>query len=444
MTRLDHKQDDAMVLVVGDVAAAEQLSRTQSHPVVQVDNYLDALGEMSNRELHALVGQVGPMRTSLEATVRAVRQVAPSSRLVLVAQASDEPDAMRAVRLGFDDYLIGPFGPGELAAAIDHRDATPHEADKKVELEVDADVSLPRITERARPAVSNDSDDLALVEKLLTRRAEMRDQAVRVIQRELKTSDVRWSAENVLDVRTCVPITYEQQQLGYLSSDECGLEELAEWGDWLARWLALEARITQLNHMALHDELTGVWNRRYFDKFLDSVVRRAKEQRFRVTVLIFDIDDFKQYNDQYGHAAGDAILRAAAKLMDSVVRKHDVVARIGGDEFGVIFWDGDKSRQDKDGGTQEHPQSIPRIAARFQKAICSHKFPQLADLAPGTLTISGGLASYPWDGQTPDELVKLADKMLLKSKAQGKNAITFGPGAMKVCQVMEDDRGKQS
>ncbi len=149
-----------------------------------------------------------------------------------------------------------------------------------------------------------------------------------------------------------------------------------------------------------------------------------------MTLLVFDIDDFKIYNDRYGHAAGDEILRETARLMQSFVREHDVVARIGGDEFAVIFWDAGERRRPN----SAHPQSVRHAAERFQKAIYNHSFPKLAHEAPGTLTISGGLASFPWDGRSPEELLERADAMAMKSKRQGKNAITFGPGAQRACQ----------
>src|SRR4029079_13318259 len=127
---------------------------------------------------------------------------------------------------------------------------------------------------------------------------------------------------------------------------------------------------------------------RYFHRFLATILERAARERFRLTLLLFDIDNFKGYNDRYGHAAGDEILRETARLMQSVVRKGDVVARIGGDEFAVIFWDAEEPRQP----TSQPPQSVLGAAQRFQRAICEHRFPKLLDQAPGTLTISGGLA----------------------------------------------------
>lgn len=204
------------------------------------------------------------------------------------------------------------------------------------------------------------------------------------------------------------------------------LAQLTVWADWLVHWLRLEAQFTRLRDLAMKDELTGVWNRRYFNHFLKKILERAATDRQQVTLLVFDIDDFKRYNDAYGHAAGDEILQGVAHLMRSSVREHDVVARIGGDEFAVIFWDaGEEPRK----AHSKHPDDVLNAAKRFQQAVIDHRFPKLLDQAAGTLTISGGLAGFPWDGRTPEELLEAADTMAMQSKQQGKNAITFGPGA---------------
>ena len=199
---------------------------------------------------------------------------------------------------------------------------------------------------------------------------------------------------------------------------------LAPWADWAARWLALGRQTHQLRELAMRDELTGVWNRRYFNRFLARILERAAADRQQVTLLVFDIDDFKGYNDRHGHAAGDAILAGAAQLMESTVRAHDVVARIGGDEFAVIFWDPRGRREEG----SRHPDDVLEIARRFQRGVTTLRFPQLSAEAPGRLTISGGIAGFPWDGRTPAELLQKADLMALESKAQGKNAITLGAG----------------
>lgn len=464
-----------ITLVVADAPLAERLRRAAPdlEPVVHVEGYLEALGELSRRPARTVVGRLAPLAAALDATARALRQMAPQAQLLLVCEADHEPDAMRAVRLGFDDYFIEPLAADRLIDALTHHDNgddfapydDPHqEADaapdtitrpdpapdptvKPKHPEPDLPVAsaptpAPAHADaegEAQPSskrlVSGKLGDIDLVEQLLRDRAGLRDLAVRLITQRLGHDDLRWTEAPDKALATNVPVTFANQTLGYLASGTTPAAELAGYANWLARWATLEKHLSHLSDLALRDQLTGVWNRRYFDKFLQSIVERAHVERFRVTLMLYDIDNFKDYNDRYGHPAGDEILVETARLMHEVVRKHDIVARIGGDEFAVIFWDAEPPRRT----SSEHPHSVRTAAERFQKAVCQHRYPKLAEQAHGTLTISGGLASYPWDGQTPQQLIDLADQMLLESKNQGKNALTFGPGAMRACGLLNED-----
>ena len=184
--------------------------------------------------------------------------------------------------------------------------------------------------------------------------------------------------------------------------------------------------LSSLTRLATEDDLTGLKNRRYAREFLRQIIERAKEENMRLTLLIFDIDNFKHYNDVYGHAAGDDILRQAAILMRNCCRKHDVVARIGGDEFAVIFWDAPKESDLENGrraAQAEHPHEIFFIAERFRRELNAAHLPSLGPEGKGVLTISGGLAGFPRDGSSVEELFEQADKGLLEAKRSGKNRI---------------------
>jgi two-component system cell cycle response regulator len=226
-------------------------------------------------------------------------------------------------------------------------------------------------------------------------------------------------------------VLHHQRTLGELRASHADQATLNGLAAWLARWLMLREQQDQLRVAAFTDDLTGAYNRRYFDRFLKTALAQASEQRQSVTVLCFDIDDFKKYNDRYGHTAGDDILRETVRLLKSVIRPTDRVCRIGGDEFAVIFHEPAGPRDP----ASKPPASIAQIASRFQRQICEHRFPKLAEEAPGTLTISGGLATFPWDGRTAEELLDRADQLACASKRQGKNAITVGPGAQRVCRL---------
>ena len=188
------------------------------------------------------------------------------------------------------------------------------------------------------------------------------------------------------------------------------------------------ARMRLLENLATTDELTGLKNRRYLWEFSRQIIKLAKAEGGRVTLLVFDIDDFKHYNDRYGHTVGDDILKQAAVLMQRSCREHDVVGRIGGDEFAVVFWDGPhKEGADESGERRsaqaEHPREAIFIAKRFQKELEGAELNLLGPKGKGVLTISGGLASFPRDGETVEELFRQADEALLEAKRSGKNRI---------------------
>ena len=180
---------------------------------------------------------------------------------------------------------------------------------------------------------------------------------------------------------------------------------------------AAARRTESLHQLAVTDHLTGAYNRRYFYARTDEVLDEAAAHGLRVTLLLYDIDDFKRYNDRYGHAAGDEILRETAALMKSICREHDVVARIGGDEFAVLFWDAPRAPG------SARLKSAFDLADRFRRTVETLEFRSLGSEAKGVLTISGGLASFPADGKTCRDLLRQADKAIKAAKKSGKNAI---------------------
>ena len=224
-----------------------------------------------------------------------------------------------------------------------------------------------------------------------------------------------------------------------------------------------DMKIRELEKLATEDELTGLKNRRYIWEFSRQIIEHAKKENGRVTLLIFDIDNFKHYNDVYGHSAGDEVLEQAAVLMQRCCRSHDVVGRIGGDEFAVIFWDEAKRKPlqtkrltaesaedaekeiknkssavsansavkklplkeetERRSAAAEHPKEPIFIAKRFRTELEKTELGLLGPEGKGVLTISGGLASFPNDGSTIRQLFDQADTALLEAKRSGKNRI---------------------
>lgn len=261
--------------------------------------------------------------------------------------------------------------------------------------------------------------------------------ALDLIRERLGRDDLRFVAD---PNERGVPVTSADHVWGVIAADDphwidrSGRSAIEPHAAWLGAWMRLEAQQRELRLSAFTDDLTGAWNRRYFVRFLSAAIERSRLARRTLTLLYFDIDDFKSYNDVHGHDAGDEILVETVRLLRSVIRPSDRVCRVGGDEFVVIFYQPEGPRDP----SSTPPESIYDLAMRFQQQICNHNFPKLGDNAQGTLTISGGLASYPWDGADAESLLSVADELALNSKRQGKNVITLGKGAQDVCHLPRD------
>ncbi|MFA5860017.1 MAG: sensor domain-containing diguanylate cyclase [Elusimicrobiota bacterium] len=166
----------------------------------------------------------------------------------------------------------------------------------------------------------------------------------------------------------------------------------------------------KIQEMTVHDELTGVYNHRYFKDVIRKELDLAHRYTQPLSVSIIDIDNFKHYNDTNGHVAGDGVLRQVAQLLSKGVRKTDIVARYGGEEFGLIF-----PATDKDGALI--------VLEKLRKDIESFPFPFGEKQPQGKLTISLGVSTFPVDAAEIRDLIEFADKGLYIAKNNGKNRI---------------------
>jgi len=315
------------------------------------------------------------------------------------APLNPSPPSSPAPRASSVTNAFSPTGAGR-----DAPDTAPMPAPK-------ASASLPRL------------GDIDLVRALLSETRVVRETAQTLLRQQTGWSDLTLNGDAPHD-QGCA-VVHDSVTYGFLSSKSAGPKQLAPWAAWLGHWLALEAKFAELDEQAHRDELTGAWNRRSLHQFLHSHIPLAASRRRPVTVMVFDIDDFKSYNDRFGHDAGDTILRETVALLQSVIRKGDRVFRIGGDEFAVIFADLEAPREP--GST--HPETVEGLADRVRQQIRQMRFPKLGLDAPGTLSISAGLATFPWDSHEAGALLCLADQRAMESKRRGKNGITFGPTA---------------
>lgn len=172
-------------------------------------------------------------------------------------------------------------------------------------------------------------------------------------------------------------------------------------------------RAQQLRRLSTVDRLTGVYNRGYFDERLNAELSRARRQGEPLAVVMLDVDHFKRFNDTFGHAAGNAALRTVSWLVRHAVRRSDVVARYGGEEFVMVL------------PATDLPQALAKTE-HLRQAVARHgiRLPKQQSLA--YLTISLGVAVYPADGVSADDLLDRADERLFQAKQAGRNRVV-GP-----------------
>lgn len=173
---------------------------------------------------------------------------------------------------------------------------------------------------------------------------------------------------------------------------------------------ALQNSREELEHLARHDPLTGLPNRRAFQERLDHALARAQRSGERFALLFIDVDNFKNINDRWGHEGGDAVLKIVAMRLDSTTRKADAVARMGGDEFVVLL------------DNPSHREDITNIAEKLLESVRSPILHGGHELQVG---FSIGISQYPDDGSTVAELMARADHAMYDAKAAGRNRFRF-------------------
>lgn len=223
-------------------------------------------------------------------------------------------------------------------------------------------------------------------------------------------------------VRSAV-VAHRGRTFGRLEGAATPPESLAAWASSLSAWLHAAEAHHRLLELAYVDDLTGAGNRRGFERFLTQAIETAQLRGRPLSLMAWDVDNFKKYNDRFGHAAGDEVLRETVTLLQAVVRRGDRVFRIGGDEFVVVFSDPSSPREEGSNPVE----SVDQLASRFQARIRDMRLPQLGEEGLGEVSVSAGLALFPRDGHDAATLLAAADRRAIESKRRGKDMITFGP-----------------
>jgi diguanylate cyclase (GGDEF)-like protein/PAS domain S-box-containing protein len=219
----------------------------------------------------------------------------------------------------------------------------------------------------------------------------------------------------------CLPLTVQGETLGVLSLLEnpsrkgrypIGLQQLVMTvGETIKLSLSNLKLRDELRQQAIHDPLTGLFNRRYLDETLPRELHMAQRRNAPLSVVMLDLDDFKQFNDSFGHGPGDSLLREFGRVLREHLRKSDISCRFGGDEFVLVLPDSPIA------DTQERLEQI-RI---FLKGLPIHYGEQVF----GMITLSAGIAQTPEHGTTASELLRAADEAMYAAKQAGRDRTTI-------------------
>ena len=158
------------------------------------------------------------------------------------------------------------------------------------------------------------------------------------------------------------------------------------------------------------DYMTKLWNHGHFQNLLQESMKEAKNNKKPLSLVVIDVDDFKSYNDTYGHQAGDKALEFISKVSKTVMRRQDYLARYGGEEFAAIFPETSK------------PEAM-KLAARLREIIEKETIPNNINLIPRQITVSVGVATFPDDAEEKEKLIFCADGALYEAKRSGKNIV---------------------
>ena len=248
--------------------------------------------------------------------------------------------------------------------------------------------------------------------------------------------------------RLVVPLVLGAEAEGFVEVGAGSDREFSEDEVSLLQILANQAAAAIVNvrlyqtieRQAITDGLTGLYNYRYFHERLHQEFARAQRYGLPLSLLMLDIDDFKRFNDRYGHPVGDLVLGEVSKVLAEQLRRHvDFAARYGGEEFAILLPNtsrdgaqivGDRLVREvaalgQAGADLPVPQvdGARRVGERIRASIAAAELPGVGSDDEAHVTVSVGLASFPGAASSPDELVRNADKALYLAKRLGKNRV---------------------
>ena len=441
-----------------------EILEDEGYSVEAFANGKDALARVQQGGVHVVISDIRmPQMTGIE-LLEQVKTLDPNIEVIIMTSHASIETAIKAMRLGAYDYLTKPFEDLNLITTVVDRTIG------KLELEIEVRKLLEKLKKRNEEIQQLYQHTTELFSTLNLKEILLKScQALHEISHQQdvycvtydptdKTAklsaffpDSAYEAPSQKDKETGLSIAMTQDSMDQLGSDprldaavleklpvenavlfpfnidnhcqgfyvinnlkgslnQSLISLLQQYVNNAAAQIDKAQLHATIESMAIHDDLTGLFNRRHFNTTLAKEITRAKRFNKPISVFLFDIDHFKNYNDQNGHPQGDRLLQEMSKLLLGTSRQTDVAARYGGEEFVVILTETDKA-------------GAEIKAKRLCSLVAEHAFPN-GDTQPlGKVTISGGYAEYPTDATSAEELIELADQALYTAKNAGRNQV---------------------
>lgn len=216
----------------------------------------------------------------------------------------------------------------------------------------------------------------------------------------------------------CIPITIGNETLGILQLysksryffDEIVVSKVKSYIEVAKPIISSKRAMQQLNKKAYTDKLTKLYNRNFLEMYLENQLEATNISKEKLSVIMMDIDHFKNVNDKYGHTVGDVVLTVFAQVILRCIRKTDLVARYGGEEFIAIL-------------PATDTKTAVGIAERIRETIATEPMPKNGDTTIPHITCSLGVATYPIHADNKNNIIKVADIALYKAKQGGRNRV---------------------
>jgi diguanylate cyclase (GGDEF)-like protein len=238
--------------------------------------------------------------------------------------------------------------------------------------------------------------------------------------------------------------TYEMITWGWVSMMNAAVALIGTYMMGIVR-----DRQKELERLGIRDGLTGLYNRRYFFHRLRGEIERSRRYGRRCSLIIVDVDNFKKFNDRYGHLEGDHLLQMLGKIFSSSVRRSDspptyeldIACRYGGEEFVVVL-----PETEGEGGFQAAERLRAEVSAEAALAAAERIRSKVAtsEINGRKVTVSIGVSSYPGHGEDADALVRSADAALYEAKARGKNRVVLASFPKKPPDPLDDAEQSQA